>query len=184
VPSDAPLKQDLSVDLVGERKGQDRRAQDRPVTEDRTFSDAERLEMFQRQLYNDALPDLPPIAGYHLCWLTTTNKSDTIHKRVRIGYEPVRPDEVPELGHAVLTTGEYAGMIAVNEMLAYKIRTPLYETYMNEVHHIGPRQDEEKLNALVDRLRREAEEVGGTLVEGDGMSDLRARTPQRGIFAP
>ena len=60
-----------------------RAAQDRHVTEDRQMSDDERLEMFRMNLYNDHLPNIPDIPGYHVCWLTTTNKSDTIQQRTR-----------------------------------------------------------------------------------------------------
>ena len=56
----------------------DRAMDDRQATENRELSDDERLEMFRMQLYNDALPNIPDIPGFHVCWLTTTNKNDTI----------------------------------------------------------------------------------------------------------
>ena len=66
-----------------------REAEERKVTEDRTVSDDDRLEMFRQQLFNDALPDLPELPGYHSIWLTTTNPRDSIHHRIRLGYEPI-----------------------------------------------------------------------------------------------
>jgi hypothetical protein len=182
--SDAPLKQDAS-DLVGTRdtrKAEPRRTEDRPVTENREVSEADRLAMFRNQLFNNALPDLPPIPGYHLCWLTTTNSRDPIHKRMQLGYEPLRADEVPGMEFSALKTGEYAGMIGVNEMVAFKLPQSLYLAFMDEVHHRGPLEEEEKLNALVDRMRSEAEAAGAALIEGDGMADLRGPMPQRGIY--
>lgn len=183
---DAPLKQDLSVDLVGSRENRradDRRAQDRPVTESRDVTEAERLEMFRQQLFNDALPDLPQIDGYHLCWLTTTNPRDPIHRRMQLGYTPLRPDEVPGMEYASLKTGEWAGYVGVNEMVAFKLPMSLYQSFMQEAHHNAPMAEDEKLNSLVDQLKQQAEQAGGALYEGDGMTDLRAPTPQRGLFA-
>jgi hypothetical protein len=182
--SDAPLKVDVT-DLVGSRdtrKAEPRREEDRTVTEDRVVSEADRLEMFRNQLFNDALPDLPPIPGYHLCWLTTTNSRDPIHRRMQLGYEPIRADEVPGMSHAAIKTGEYSGCVGVNEMIAFKLPMSLYQSFMDEVHHKAPLAEEEKLNALVDRMRSEAEAAGAALIEGDGMADLRGPMPQRGTF--
>ena len=59
---DDRLKKELGVSR------QPRAAEDRQVTENRVISDDERLEMFRLQLYNDALPVIPDIPGYHECW--------------------------------------------------------------------------------------------------------------------
>lgn len=180
--TDKPLKQNLS-DVVGADPRSSREAQDRLATENREVTDADRLEMFRQQLFNDALPDLPRIAGYHLCWLTTTNPRDPIHRRMQLGYEPLRPEDVPGMEYASLKTGEYAGMIGVNEMVAFKLPQSLYEAFMHEAHHRAPMQEEEKLNALVDNMRQQAEQAGAALIEGDGMEALRQPQPQRGVFA-
>jgi len=183
--TDKALKQDLSEDLVGATSDPraSRAMDDRPATENREVTDADRLEMFQRQLFNDALPDLPQIAGYHLCWLTTTNPRDPIHRRMQLGYTPLTPDDVPGMEYASLKTGEYAGMIGVNEMVAFKLPMSLYEAFMQEAHHNAPLGEEEKLNALVDNMRQQAEQAGAALIEGDGIEDLRAPQPRRGVFA-
>ena len=70
---------------------QSRAATDRAVTENRLISDDDRVEMFRSQFFQDALPDLPKIPGYHTCWLTTTNPRDSIQMRIRLGYEPIKP---------------------------------------------------------------------------------------------
>jgi hypothetical protein len=184
--ADKPLKVDVSEDLVGATSDprSSRALDDRPATEDRVVTDADRLAMFQQSMFNDALPDLPRIAGYHLCWLTTTNPRDPIHRRMQLGYEPLTPEDVPGMQYASLKTGEYAGMIGVNEMVAFKLPMSLYEAFMHEAHHNAPLQEEEKLQALVDDMRYQAEKAGAALIEGDGMEDLRAPQPQRGVYAP
>ena len=176
---DARLKKDF--DVVGRRE--DRRSQNREVTEQREISEDDRLEMFRSQLFNDALPDLPEIPGYHMCWLTTQNPRDPIHRRMQLGYEPVRPEEVPGMAHASIKTGEYAGMIGVNEMIAFKLPMSLYEKFMQEAHHDAPLREEDKLAEVAEMMREQAELAGTTMYEGDGMSEMRDHNPRRGIFA-
>lgn len=167
-------------DVVGRRDT--RRTQDRTVTESRELTEDDRLEMFRNQLFNDALPDLPPIPGYHLCWLTTTNPRDPIHRRIQLGYEPVRPDEVPGMEYASVKTGEWSGFIGVNEMLAFKLPMGLYEKFMQEAHHDAPLREEDKLAEVADLMREQAERAGSVMYEGDGLSEMRSDAPRRGIF--
>ncbi len=169
-------------DVVG-RRGDTRRAQERTVTEDRELSEEDRLEMFRNQLFNDALPDLPEIPGYHMCWLTTTNPRDPIHRRMQLGYEPVKPEEVPGMAYASLKTGEWSGFIGVNEMLAFKLPMSLYQKFMQEAHHDAPLREEDKLADVADMLREQAERAGSTMLEGDGLSEMRDHRPRNGLFA-
>lgn len=150
-----------------------RAATDRPVAENRAISDDERVEMFRQQFFQSALPDLPPIPGWHMCWLTTTNPRDSIHVRMRLGYEPVKPEDIPGWEHVSVKTGEYAGFIGVNEMLAFKLPMSLYEKYMREAHHDAPNREEEKLTDTADFMAQQARATGSQIVEGDGMGDFR-----------
>lgn len=174
---DERLKKEMSA---GRRS---READDRTVTQRRDVSDDDRVEMFRQQLFNDALPDLPDLPGYHVCWLTTTNTRDPIHRRMQIGYEPIKPEEIPGMEYATLKTGEWSGFIAVNEMLAFKLPMSLYQKFMQEAHHDAPAREEGMLADQAEQLREQAERSGGRLIEGDGMSDLRHGTPGRGVFA-
>ncbi|MEN9936046.1 MAG: hypothetical protein RLZZ387_2625 [Chloroflexota bacterium] len=176
---DARLKKEF--DVVGRREAT-RHSQDRQVTESRELSEDDRLEMFRNQLFNDALPDLPDLPGYHMCWLTTTNPRDPIYRRMQLGYEPVKAEEMPGMAHATVKTGEYAGMLGVNEMLAFKLPLSLYEKFMQEAHHEAPLREENKLAEVAEMMREQAERAGTTLLEGDGMSEMREYAPRRGIF--
>lgn len=159
-----------------------RGATDRNVTESRTLTDDERLEMFRMNLYNDALPNIPDIPNYHVCWLTTTNKNDTIQQRLRLGYELISGDDVPGMELVTQKTGEYAGCIAVNEMIAAKLPMSLYQRYMQEAHYDAPLREEEKLAETAELMREQAERSGGRLLEGDGMSEMREYVPRRTEF--
>lgn len=179
---DSRLKKPSDFDVVGRRDT--RAAEDRKVTESRELTEDDRLEMFRNQLFNDALPDLPEIPGYHTCWLTTTNPRDPIHRRMQLGYEPVKPEEVPGMEYASVKTGEWAGFIGVNEMLAFKLPRSLYDKFMQEAHHNAPKREEEKMSDVADQLREQAERAGTTLLEGDGMQDMRGdHQPLRGVFS-
>jgi hypothetical protein len=152
---------------------------DRQVTENRAISDDDRLMMFQQQMHNDVLPDIPEIPGYHVCWLTTTNPSDSIQRRMRLGYEPITAADVPGMEFATVKTGDWVGMIGVNEMLAFKLPVHLYQMYMKEAHHDAPLREEDKLEDVANMLRDQARSTGGALIEEEGTADIRqsARAP-------
>lgn len=174
---DDRLKKDMGVSR------RDRGTLDRQATENRTISDDERLEMFRMQLYNDALPNIPDIPGYHVCWLTTTNKNDTIQQRMRLGYELIRAEDVPGMDLVTQKTGEYVGCIAVNEMIAAKLPMSLYQRYMQEAHHDAPLREEDKLAETAELMRQQAERSGGKLIEGDGMAEMREYVPRPREFS-
>ena len=179
---DNRLKKSSDFDVVGRRDT--RATEDRKVTESRDLSEDDRLEMFRNQLFNDALPDLPNIPGYHLCWLTTTNPRDPIHRRMQLGYEPVKPEEVPGMEYASVKTGEWTGFIGVNEMRAFKLPLSLYEKFMQEAHHNAPLREEDKLAEVADMMREQAARAGGALIEDDGMQEMRGSNhPRRGVFS-
>jgi len=174
--TDERLKKELGVGR------QSREMEDRQVTENREVTDDDRLEMFRAQLFNDALPDLPNIPGYHMCWLTTTNPRDPIHRRMQLGYEPIKAAEVPGMEFASIKTGEWAGMIGVNEMIAFKLPETLYQRFMQEAHHDAPLREENKLAETAEIMRQQAEGSGSTLFEGDGMMEMREHNPRIGLF--
>lgn len=177
---DSRLKKAPDFDVVGRRETRGR--ENREVTENRAVSEDDRLEMFRNQLFNDALPDLPEIPGYHTCWLTTTNPRDPIHRRMQLGYEPVKPEEVPGMEYASLKTGEWTGFIGVNEMLAFKLPMSLYQKFMQEAHYEAPKREEDKIADVADMLREQAERAGSRLIEGDGMQDMRSHSMERVTF--
>jgi hypothetical protein len=174
--TDERLKKELGVGR------QSREMEDRQVTENREVTDDDRLEMFRAQLFNDALPDLPNIPGYHMCWLTTTNPRDPIHRRIQLGYEPIKASEVPGMEFASVKTGEWAGMIGVNEMIAFKLPETLYQRFMQEAHHDAPLREENKLAETAEIMRQQAEGSGSTLFEGDGLMEMREHNPRIGLF--
>jgi len=174
--TDERLKKELGVGR------QSREIEDRQVVENREVTDDDRLEMFRAQLFNDALPDLPDMPGYHVCWLTTTNPRDPIHRRMQLGYEPIKAAEVPGMEFASIKTGEWSGLVGVNEMIAFKLPMSLYQKFMQEAHHDAPLREENKLAETAEIMRQQAEGSGSTLFEGDGLQEMREHNPRLGIF--
>ena len=175
--TDARLKKELGVGR------QLRENVDRPSTESRVVQDADRLDMFRRQNMNDALPDIPEIPGYHVCWLTTTDPRDPIHRRMRLGYEPIAAKDIPGMEYVSVKTGEWAGMIGVNEMLAFKLPNHLYQMFMKEAHYDAPLREEQKLLSAQEHLAEEARRRGAALIEDEGIAALRQRAPAVGTFS-
>ena len=152
-----------------------RAMKDRAVTENREISDDERVAMFRQQFFQSSLPDLPRIPGWHMCWLTTTNPRESIQTRIRLGYEPVKPEDVPGWEYATLKTGDWQGFIGVNEMLAFKLPISLYERYMTEAHHDAPLREEEKLTDTAEFLEQQAKSSKSRLTMGDGNMEIGQR---------
>ena len=151
---------------------ENRAMKDRTVTQNREISDDERVEMFRQQFFQSSLPDLPKIPGWHMCWLTTTNPRDSIQMRMRLGYEPVKPEDVPGWEYATLKTGDWAGFIGVNEMLAFKLPISLYEKFMLEAHHNAPLREEEKLTDTAEFLEQQARSSKSKLQIGEGNKEM------------
>ena len=156
----------------------DRAMEDRAVTENREVTEDERVEMFRSQFLNGSLPNLPKIPGYHMIWLTTNNPRDSIPMRLRLGYELLRLSDIPGWDIATIKTGEFAGCVCVNEMIAAKLPERLYQLYMNEAHYEAPNREDEKLTSFADSIKEQAQAVGADVIEGDGLRELRVKQPR------
>lgn len=126
---------------------------DRAVTENRENTDgirnAERHAMLRD--VNTLLPVPPPIDGYHLVWLTTTNSKDSLEQRFRLGYTLVKPEELPDFRIATQKSGEViADRIQINEMVLAKIPMELWLQDLQYLHHDLPAQ---QVNSLKDSVR-------------------------------
>jgi hypothetical protein len=161
----------LSKQTVNTRKS--RASLDREVTEDRETTDADRLELFRASFAQAALPDIPPIPGFHSAWLASNNPRDSLQMRHRMGYTPVTDEDVKGFEFVADKGGSTDGLIRVNEMVAYKIPSSLYQLYMRENHHNRPLAEEGKLTDTATNLSKQARAQGADVDEGDGVEALR-----------
>lgn len=158
---------------------------DRATTENRELTDSQRLDEFRSQFFQSALPDLPKIPGYHVCWLTTTNPRDSIQGRMRLGYEPIRAEEIPGWEHASLKSGDWEGCVGVNEMVAFKLPEHLYEQFMRYNHFDQPNEEEEKLAEARRRAEVEASQVARVPVKfeaEEGQSEMEEDTEDKRLL--
>jgi hypothetical protein len=155
----------------------ERSRDDRMVLSDRELTDSERLSAFRQSLFNAQLPDIPLIPGYHVCWLTTTNRNDPIHGRLRIGYELIKADDLPGWESISMKTGDYAGFVMVNEMIAAKISLKLFQAFATEVFHKQPFDEDGKLRQATEQAQAELMKRGLKPQIGDGTLALGSNDP-------
>jgi hypothetical protein len=150
--NDAPQSDERIAKRATASNSRSERA-DRRTTENRETSDQLRLEERHAMLrdVNTLLPVPPEMPGYHHCWLTTTNNKDPLEQRFRLGYELVKPSEVPGFCLSSQKSGEATSdRIMVNEMVLAKIDFHLWESDMKHLHHDLPL---EQLNALKNKVQ-------------------------------
>jgi hypothetical protein len=103
---DSRLKKNLNA---GDRENRGSRDTIREAPEDKMASSDERRRMWKDEWTQSALPTVPEMKGWHVCWLSTTNSYDSIDKRIRLGYVPVKADELPYMENNRVKAGEHEG---------------------------------------------------------------------------
>jgi len=172
---DKRLKKNLTA---GGRENRASHDSDREAPEEKFFSSEERKKMWKDEWTQSALPNVPELEGFHVCWLSTTNGYDSIDKRMRLGYTPIKVEEIPGFENWRVKAGEHAGFIACNEMLLFKIPMELYQEIMAHFLHEAPLEEANKI-----RLQAEAQQgrdsSGRRLgqVEGDGLDNIDTPIP-------
>lgn len=171
------LKKSLST---GGRQDRDNGDASRQPPEERFISSQERRRMWSEEWTQSALPKLPTMDGWHLCWLSTTNSYDSIDKRMRLGYVPVKADELLGYDEYRVKSGEHVGFISCNEMLLFKLPMDIYQEIMLYQHHERPREEAEKIRVQVENLQGQRDSNGRPLVsvEGEGIGSIEQQ-PQR-----
>lgn len=130
--------------------------------------------MWSEEWTQSALPKLPSLSGWHLCWLSTTNSYDSIDKRIRLGYVPVKSEEFPGYEDYRVKAGEHVGYISCNEMLLFKLPMDVFQEVMTHMHHDKPREESEKIRVQVENLQGARDSNGRSLVstEGEGLGNF------------
>lgn len=177
---DSRLKKTLNAGGRESRSSQD---SSRAAPEEAFISKQERRKMWSDEWTQSALPKVPDIPGWHLCWLSTTNGYDSIDKRMRLGYVPVKADELPGFDNYRVKAGEDIGFIACNEMRLYKLPMEVYQEVMTQMHHEAPNEESDKVQVQVEQLQGNRDSSGRSLgsVEGEGFGNLN-RNVQTPVF--
>ena len=177
---DSRLKKTLNAGGRESRSSQD---SSRAAPEEAFISKQERRKMWSDEWTQSALPKVPDIPGWHLCWLSTTNGYDSIDKRMRLGYVPVKAEELPGFDNYRVKAGEDIGFIACNEMRLYKLPMDVYQEVMTQMHHEAPNEESDKVQVQVEQLQGNRDSSGRSLgsVEGEGFGNLN-RNVQTPVF--
>jgi len=176
------LKKSLNASGRKDRASEDA---NRKAPEEKFISSQERKKMWSEEWTQSALPKLPNMDGWHLCWLSTTNSYDSIDKRIRLGYVPVKSEELPGYEDYRVKSGEHVGYISCNEMLLFKLPMDIFQDYMTEMHHDRPRDEADKVRVQLESLQGQRDSNGKSLVnvEGEGLGSLDNQPSKTPVFS-
>ena len=152
------------------------RGDERTSVDDELESAKERRKMF-REFTQEALPSPPAKPGWHFVWLSTTNQYDPIYKRIRMGYSPVKAEDLPGFDHYRSKSGEFEGCVSVNEMILFKIPQEIYQEIMEEYHFNMPNEEEGRIKANAASAARDSsgKNLGGFDKDDEGFSSLTSK---------
>jgi len=162
---DERLKQDQGASARGSRDNAD---VDRVQQDGSALSAAERRRLLRKVGVQEVLPTPPDMPGWHMCWVSTTNSTDPVHKRLQVGYQPVKITEVPGFEQYKVDGGQFDGCIACNEMLLFKIPMDVYNDLMCIYHFDMPLEQEQAIRERVEGMQAvdsDGRQLGS--VEGD-----------------
>ena len=176
------LKKSLNAGGRNDRGSEDA---SRSAPEDKFISTQERRRMWSEEWTQSALPKLPNMDGWHLCWLSTTNSYDSIDKRIRLGYVPVKSEELPGYEDYRVKSGEHVGYVSCNEMLLFKLPMDAYQEIMLYQHYEKPREEADKIRVQLESLQGQRDSNGKRLVdvEGEGIGSLDQQPSKLPVFS-
>ena len=172
---DSRLKKNLSA---GGRESRANHDTIREAPEKQFASSEEQMKMWKDEWTQSALPAVPEEPGWHHCWLSTTNSYDSIDKRIRLGYIPVKVEEYPGFENYRVKAGEYSGFIACNEMLLFKMPMERYQQVMAHFHHEAPLDEANKIRLQAEQqVGRDSRGRPLGMTEGEGLDNIDKPIP-------
>lgn len=170
VGDDARLKKDPAMAVRGSRDDANAERENKDGT---ALTAEERRRLLRSEATQEILPSVPDIPGYHVCWLSTNSSTDPIFRRMKVGYTPVKVQEVRGLDFYKITGGEYDGCIQCHEMVLFKVPQETYIDLMTIYHHDMPNEEEASIKEKLQQAQMS--DSGGRdlgMVEGDGFSEM------------
>lgn len=142
-----------------------------------SLSAEQRRRTLRQEWVAEILPTVKAPEGWHYCWLSTTNSTDPLHKRIQMGYVPVKANEVPGFATSQYKVqgGDFDGCIACNEMLLFKVSNERYQDLMTIYHYDMPAEQEQSIKERM-LANQEQDSDGRRLVSTEGFDRLGAKT--------
>lgn len=164
-------------DAAASRGDRDTADTDREFHDGLALTAEERRRLLRNQGVREVLPSPPEMPGWHFCWLSTTNSTDPIYKRMQLGYVPVKATELPGFESFTVTGGNYDGGIMCNEMVLFKIPQERYQDIMTLYHYDMPLEEEGMLKQSVERDDEDREGNKLAITEGFERLGKAGKTP-------
>lgn len=174
---DERVKKSAGAPIRGDRATADAERTNKDGT---ALTKEERMRMISSEWSQDILPTPPVVPGWHFCWLSTTNASDPIYRRVQKGYQPVTVNDLPGFATYKVTQGEFEGCIACNEMVLFKIEDDVYQFLMTKFHYNDPNDSESSIKQAAAPQGQDSN--GRNLGQVEGFDNL-ARKVRQPTFA-
>lgn len=140
-------------------------------------SDRARRRAFRERWAQTHLPNLPKKEGWHRFWCSTNHPTDTVARRIALGYKLLSLDQLAKEGNqwapeqaSVKDAGSADGLVHWREMVGMEIPEDLYQDYMREFHHDLPYDAVQDIYDPIVAMKERAEDAGGNVQIGSEWS--------------
>lgn len=163
------------------RRGENRALSQREWETANAPTDPERRRAFREKWSATHLPNLPKKDGWHRCWISTNHPTDTVARRIALGYRILTLDDVKAAGwnpeqSSVKDAAPVDNVVRWREMVGAEIPEDEYYQIMREFHHDQPLDMMRDIYAPLEETADRVRESGGKVEFGDGFQEaMRGR---------
>lgn len=127
---------------------------ERDVRDTRVDEKREIVARLREARTKEAMPSPPKIPGWHYYWHGTMANSVPVGKLLSVGYEYVRPNEIPDFiqMHGLKGSVDGKDIVSWAEMVLLKLPEDIYQALMFEEHHMDPLRSEERIRSLTKNI--------------------------------
>lgn len=161
----------------GEPEQQSRAMSQRQWDEANAPTDPERRRKFREKWAQTHLPNLPKKPGWHRAWVSSQHPTDTIARRVALGYKILTLADVEGTGWApeqssVKDGGNPDNVVRWREMVGVEIPEEEYQAIMREFHHDQPLDMARDIYAPLEDTAARIREGGGRVEMAEGFREM------------
>lgn len=140
-------------------------------------TDPERRRMMRERWNAAYLPNLPKKEGFHRFWCSSTHPTDTVARRIALGYRVLTLDDVKGTGWApeqssVKDASAPDNVVRWREMVGMECPVDLYLEHLREFHHDQPRDMVRDIYAPLEETADRVRESGGRVEFGEGFQEM------------
>lgn len=165
------------------RAGSTREFTNRDWAQANAPTDPERRRAFRERWAQTHLPNLPKKEGWHRCWVSTNHPTDTPARRIALGYEVIKLEDIRGAGWApeassIKDGSSVDGAVRWREMIGMQCTEDDFQNFMREFHHDQPLDMVKDIYGNLEQASAEVRERGGRIEIGEGLTEMvRFRRP-------